>query len=146
MADCKIETVVTGNVIDVGPLIELVQEDTNGAMTFFLGTVRNTSGMPDREGGVVRLEYEAYGPMAEKELRVIAEESAQQFQVSNVVVHHRVGRLGLGEVAVMIAVGAPHRAAAFDACRYVIEELKKRVPIWKKEVFENGAVWVDPHP
>lgn len=141
-----IETLVTGRTLDPAQLISAVSDDANGAVSVFIGTVRSGSSSSERQGRVLRLEYEAYTPMAEGELRMIAAEAIERFGVSRIVAHHRVGILPVGEIAVVVAVGAPHRAGAFDACRYMIEELKKRVPIWKKEVFEDGAVWVDPHP
>lgn len=141
-----IECLIVENPIDPTALTESVRSNADGAVALFLGTVRETSGAADRPGAVDRLEYEAYAPMAEKELVTIAEEAVGLFGVSSLVVHHRVGLLALGEIAVCIAVGSRHRAGAFDASRFVIEELKKRVPIWKKEVFEDGAVWVDPRP
>lgn len=141
-----IQCLITENVIDAASLLEAVHNTANGAVLSFQGAVRRTSGVPGRDGRVVRLEYEAFAPMAEKEMLAIAAEAVEKSRVTDVVVHHRVGRLELGETALFVAVTAPHRADAFDACRYVIEELKKRVPIWKKEVFEDGAAWVDPHP
>ena len=120
--------------------------ETDGAMASFVGTVRQSSGMKGREGQVVRLEYEAFAPMALAELGRIADEVEEEYAPTHLAIHHRVGALERGEVAVAIFVSTPHRAAAFSACRTVIEELKKRVPIWKKEVFADGAAWVDPRP
>src|SRR3954469_8448062 len=118
--------------LDAGAMIALAAEAATGATTLFVGTARNTSSArPGSE--VVRLEYEAYVPMAEKEICTIADETIDRFGVLNVLGHHRMGSLALGEAAVVVVISAPHRAAAFDGCRYVIEELKKRVPIWKKE-------------
>src|SRR5690606_19508859 len=105
-----------------------------------------TSGTEGRNGEVVRLEYEAFAPMAIAEMERIAAEIEQKFSPSWLALHHRVGLLGPGETAVAIVVATPHRDASFEACRYAIEELKKRVPIWKKEVFADGAEWVDPRP
>ncbi|MCE2503310.1 MAG: molybdenum cofactor biosynthesis protein MoaE [Chlorobi bacterium] len=141
-----IECLVTSSPIDVGEISQRVGDRRAGAVVTFVGTVRLSSSMKDRDGEVVRLEYEAYGPMAEQEMRKIAQEAIEQFDVLNLILHHRVGVLIIGEVAVCIAVTTPHREDAFDGCRYVIEELKKRVPIWKKEVFIDGAEWVDLHP
>jgi molybdopterin synthase catalytic subunit len=95
---------------------------------------------------VVRLEFEAYEKMAVSELNKIAEEVVKRWPVHKIVIHHRTGILEVGEVPVIIAVSAAHRAAAFDACRYTIDTLKQTVPIWKKEVFEDGEVWVAAHP
>ncbi len=140
-----IECHVVEDIIDVGELITAAGDPGIGAISSFVGTVRNTSG-GERRGGVERLEYEAYVPMAESEMRAIAEEAAERFGAHNVLVKHRVGRLTIGDIAVVVAVSTPHRAAAFDACRYVIEELKQRVPIWKREIFDDGAEWVNARP
>jgi len=112
-----------------------------GGTATFIGVVR------DRTDGrrVVRLEYECYESMALKELAKIAEHAVRSWEINHVVIHHRVGVLHIGDIAVIIAVGAAHRAAAFDACRYTIDTLKMTVPIWKKEIFENGEVWVSAH-
>jgi molybdopterin synthase catalytic subunit len=108
----------------------------------FIGTVRNaTKGKP-----VMRLEFEAYEPMALAEMLKIAEQAKVKFGAKKIALHHRIGTLQIGEAAVVIAVSAPHRAAAFDACRYCIDTLKQTVPIWKKEIFEDGEVWVAAHP
>ncbi|MCC6723896.1 MAG: molybdenum cofactor biosynthesis protein MoaE [Saprospiraceae bacterium] len=122
--------------------IEFVQSDDAGGIDVFIGTVRNaTKGKP-----VLRLEFEAYETMAIAEMRKIAEQAIDKFGVKRIALHHRTGLLEIGEAAVVIAVSAPHRAAAFDACRYCIDTLKETVPIWKKEVFEDGEVWVAAHP
>jgi molybdopterin synthase catalytic subunit len=113
-----------------------------GAVNSFLGVVRRTS--VDTSGtahdDIEFLDYEAYAPMAERELRRICEEAAERWQ-ADCAVTHRVGRLGLGEASVAIAVATAHRAESFEACRYIIEELKKRVPIWKKETAQDGFWW-----
>lgn len=113
-----------------------------GAICTFLGVVRETS--KDLQGrshdDIEFLDYEAYAPMAEREMRQIALEAGQQWEASCAVTH-RVGRLGVGEASVAIAVATAHRAASFEACRYIIEELKKRVPIWKKETARDGFWW-----
>ena len=108
----------------------------------FIGTVRNaTKGKP-----VTRLEFEAYETMALREMEKIAIGALNKWPVQKILIHHRTGVLQIGEVPVIIAVAAAHRAAAFDACRYVIDTLKETVPIWKKEIFEDGEVWVAAHP
>lgn len=140
-----IESIVTSEPIDAGALIAASSAEGAGAVAVFVGTARNSSSAhPGNE--VMRLEYEAYVPMAEEQMRFIAEEAAGEFGLLNVVVHHRVGTLAIGEAAVVVVVASPHRAAAFDGCRYVIEELKKRVPIWKKEIFNDGSEWVNARP
>ena len=119
-----------------------VADDAAGGTTVFKGTVRNQT----KGKKVVRLEFEAYVPMAEKEMRKIAEQVEQKWNALHVAIHHRVGVLDVGEVPVIIAVSTPHRKAAFEACEYAIDTLKETVPIWKKEIFEDGEVWVAAHP
>jgi molybdopterin synthase catalytic subunit len=131
---------LTEREIDLELLIERVESADRGAVVTFLGTVRNHHA--GRE--VERLEYSAYGPMAEIECERIRLEAEQQWGAA-VALEHRVGALGIGDVSVAIAAAAPHRDAAFAACRHVIEQLKRRVPIWKREHFADGTVeWVDP--
>lgn len=113
-----------------------------GGSVVFIGTVRNKTQLKT----VTRLEFEAYEPMAIIEMRKIAEEAIRTFSVLKIAIHHHIGILDIGELAVVIAVSAPHRGAAFVACEYCIDTLKKTVPIWKKEVFEDGEVWVAAHP
>ena len=122
--------------------IDVVTDDAAGGTTVFIGTVRNqTQGKK-----VVRLEFEAYVPMAEKEMQKIAEEVEKKWNALHVAIHHRVGVLDVGEIPVIIAVSTPHRKAAFEACQFAIDTLKETVPIWKKEFFEDGAIWVAAHP
>ncbi|MDQ6781363.1 MAG: molybdenum cofactor biosynthesis protein MoaE [Candidatus Eremiobacteraeota bacterium] len=113
-----------------------------GAIVTFVGRVRDRA----RGHWVVKLEYEAYAEMAERVFAQIAAEAQSQFGVEDISVHHRSGTLVVGEVSVVVAVAAAHRAEAFDACRYVIDNLKQRAPIWKKEHGPQGAVWVDDRP
>jgi molybdopterin synthase catalytic subunit len=115
-----------------------------GAICTFLGVVRENSKDPEGNShdDIEFLDYEAYAPMAEREMQKIALEAAQQWDAA-VALTHRVGRLGVGEASVAIAVATAHRAPSFEACRYVIEELKKRVPIWKKENARDGHWWVE---
>lgn len=94
----------------------------------------------------MRLEFEAYEPMALSEMGKIANQAAEKWPVKRILIHHRVGVLGVGDVPVIIAVSAANRAAAFDACRFIIDTLKQTVPIWKKEIFEDGEIWVAAHP
>lgn len=115
-----------------------------GGMCTFLGTVR---GGPEEaaHGGVTGIEYSAYEAMAEAELDRIVSETLARWPGARVALHHRLGLVPVGEASIAIAVAAPHRAAAFDACRYVIEQVKRRVPIWKREMHADGtATWVDP--
>jgi molybdopterin synthase catalytic subunit len=126
-----------------GPLspeacLSAVRRRDSGGIVLFIGCVRNHSEGHD----VDWLEYEAYIPMAEQKLRQVIDEACERWPIHQVAIQHRLGRLEIGEDAVVIAVSAPHRAEAFEACRYVIDRIKEIVPIWKKEVGSSGAVWV----
>ena len=127
--------------LDLTALIAAVTSSERGGIAAFLGLVR------DHHGGhaVERLEYSAYAPMAEKECETILAEARARWPMAQVALEHRVGALAIGDAAVAIAAAAPHRGEAFAACRYVIEEVKRRVPIWKREYYADGSVgWVDP--
>ncbi len=123
-------------------LLAAVGSEEDGAVVLFLGTVR----LHNRGREVIHLEYEAYPAMAESEMTKIVTEARQRYAVSEMALVHRTGILKIGEVAVGVAVAAPHRAAALEACGFAIEELKRTVPIWKKEVFQGGEVWIEDHP
>ncbi len=115
----------------------------DGAVTVFVGRVRDQN----RGRPVVRLHYEAYGKMAERELAAILEETVGRWTLSHLEAVHRTGTLELGELSVAIVVAAPHRATAYEASRHVIEEIKRRLPIWKREEYADGEVeWVGPAP
>ena len=135
--------------------IELVRERVNahaivngikvgedGAVTVFDGIVRNNT----RGRQTLYLDYTAYEPMALEQMRALAEEAIQRFGVRDVAMVHRLGRLEVGETSILIAVASAHRGATFDACRWLIDTLKQQVPIWKKEVFVDGAVWAPGEP
>jgi MoaE-MoaD fusion protein len=124
--------------IDLGTVIAEVEDEQAGAIATFEGTVRRQS----RGRTVIALEYEAYGGMAEKVMAEIADEVKARYELREVAVTHRVGRCDIGEVSVAIAVSAPHRHDALSACRDVIDELKERVPLWKKELYEGGEEWI----
>lgn len=141
MADYQ-EILVTENPLEVEKAYAHAQAGNTGAVNIFVGTVRNKTDTRN----VVNLEYEAYEGMAIKEMRKIAEEAASKWPVEKIIIHHRVGKLRVGEATVVIAVSTPHRHDSFEACRYIIDTLKKSVPIWKKEVFEDGEEWVSVHP
>lgn len=128
--------------LDITYCINSVLSPACGGIDVFIGTVRNAT----KGKNVVRLEFEAYETMAISEMQKIVDHAFAQWPLHHVVVHHRTGVLAVGEVPVVIAVSAAHRDAAFDACRYIIDTLKQTVPIWKKEVFEDGAIWVAAHP
>jgi len=133
---------ITADKLDITDCLALTEDPRSGGNVIFIGNVRD---MTNGER-VLRLEFECYKPMAINEIRKIAEAAIAQFSVRNVVVHHRIGILYPTDVAVIIVVNAGHRDKVFDACRYIIDTTKQRVPIWKKEIFENGAVWVAAHP
>jgi molybdopterin synthase catalytic subunit len=119
-----------------------VEDDAAGGLVVFTGTVREQT----QNRKVTHLEFESYVPMAVKEMKKIAEEADKRWNTIHICIHHRVGTLEVGEIPVVIAVSTPHRKAAFEACEYCIDQLKETVPIWKKEFFEGGEVWVAAHP
>lgn len=125
--------------IDPLPLICHVRAPEDGATVTFDGFVRNQS----HNRPTLYLDYEAYESMAVTKMREIAAELHEKYRIHRVAIVHRLGRLEIGETSVFIAVSAPHRAAAFDACHFAIDTLKRTVPIWKKEYFEDGAVWAE---
>ena len=131
---------ITRDPIDPAEVLQRVGDDVDGAIVLFLGVVRNHA-----EGRSVKgMRYDAYEEMAGEVLRCIAEEASARLGTDRVAVVHRVGELSVGDVSVAIAVSSPHRAEAYEASRYVIEEIKKRLPIWKKERYlEGDEAWVE---
>ncbi len=131
---------ITSVPIDLAPLVFAVQAPERGGVACFLGLVRD-----HHQGrGVLRLDYTAYEPMAEAECARIAAEAEARWQVA-VALKHRVGSLTIGDTAVAVAAASAHRDEAFAACRYVIEQVKRRVPIWKREFYADGTMaWVEP--
>jgi molybdopterin synthase catalytic subunit len=126
---------VTTHPIDPAAVLAEVGAAADGAVLLFLGTVRDhNDGRP-----VSGVRYEAYVEMAERVLSEIAREAAERLGTDRIAVVHRIGELAVGEASVAIAVSSPHRAEAFDACRYVIEEIKRRLPVWKEERYAEGA-------
>ncbi len=123
-------------------LLQSVKRPEDGAAVLFDGVVRDNT----RGRRTLYLDYEAYQEMALRQMEGLAEQAIQQFGVRDVRIVHRLGRLEIGETSVLIVVASAHRAAAFEACRWVIDTLKRTVPIWKKEYFEDGAVWADGEP
>ncbi len=121
---------------------DFVKDSSAGGTVIFIGTVRDHT----RGKKVVELEFECYEPMAFKEMEKIAGAIKNRWKAIKVSMHHRVGSLNIGEIPVIIAVSTPHRQAAFEACQFGIDTLKETVPIWKKEVFEDGELWVAAHP
>jgi molybdopterin synthase catalytic subunit len=130
---------IVSRPLDPAALLQEVSGISNGASILFVGTVRNVNDGRDVTG----IDYAAYLPMAESELAAIVAEAAERFHTPDIVVEHRFGHLALLDASVVIAVAHPHRAAAYDASRYIIEELKRRVPIWKREEYVDGTrEWV----
>ena len=133
---------LTDQPIDVQQVMECVGDPSHGATLLFLGVARDHFG--DRP--VQQLEYEAYAEMALPAIRVIANDIAQRWPGSKTAIVHRTGVLGIGEIAVAIATSTPHRAACYQANRHAIEELKRLVPIWKKEIYKDGSAWKENQP
>ena len=129
---------VTAEPLSLDAVVREVQRDEAGAVATFLGTVRSRS----RDRNVLYLEYEAYEGMAEQTMAELARELAERHELLAVAIHHRIGRVEIGEPSVAIAVSSPHRAAALAACKEAIDTLKGTVPLWKKEVYEGGEEWV----
>jgi len=136
------EIKISSEILNIQSCIEWVMLPESGGIDVFIGTVRNAT----KGKAVLRLEFEAYEKMALAEMDKIAAQAIEKWPVQKLLIHHRTGILSVGEVPVIIAVSAAHRDAAFEACRYVIDTLKQTVPIWKKEIFEDGEVWVAAHP
>jgi molybdopterin synthase catalytic subunit len=131
--------VITTEPIDADAVYRAALHDRDGAVVAFHGVVRDHS---DGGRGVRYLEYEAYPEMAEAQMRAIGAEIKRRWNIEHVAMVHRIGRVEIGEASVVIAVASPHRGEAFDACEYAIDTLKATVPIWKKEFFADGEVWV----
>jgi len=128
--------------IDAGEIVAGMKTGGDGAVCVFDGIVRDNT----RGRRTLHLDYEAYREMALEQMRGLTAEAVVRFGVRDVAMVHRLGRLVVGETSVLIAVASAHRGAAFDACRWLIDTLKKTVPIWKKETFVDGAVWADGEP
>ncbi|MEO8416171.1 MAG: molybdenum cofactor biosynthesis protein MoaE [Ginsengibacter sp.] len=133
---------ISAQPLNIQSCIDWVLSPGSGGVNIFVGTVRNET----KGKKVIKLLFEVFESMAIKEMQKLAENILQQWPVHKIVIHHRSGELKPGDVAVVIVVSAAHRDAAFMACRYTIDTLKQTVPIWKKEFFEDGAVWVAAHP
>ena len=138
----KTQIQILSTPLNIQSAIDWIMSTESGSIDVFIGTVRNAT----KGKKVIRLEFEAYEPMALAEIDKILKRAFEQWPVQKILVHHRTGVLEVGEVPVIIAVSAAHRAAVFEACRYIIDTLKQTVPIWKKEIFEDGEVWVAAHP
>lgn len=133
---------IVRDVIETQRIVDGLKRGEDGAVLVFEGVVRNQT----RGRTTLYLDYEAYEEMALEQMESLAGQALQKFQIRDVAIVHRLGRLEIGETSVMIAVLSAHRAAAFDACRWLIDTLKRTVPIWKKEHFEDGVVWADGEP
>lgn len=133
---------ITEYKLDREAIIKSVETDEAGGVSVFIGTVRNTT----KNKAVVRLEFEAYEEMALKEMLKISEQINKKWPIFQIAIHHRTGVVNVGEDAVVIAVSSAHRKEAFAACQFAIDALKQTVPIWKKEIFEDGEEWVSAHP
>lgn len=133
---------VTADDIDADDIVSRVASSSDGAVVVFHGITRDNN--MGRQ--VVNLEYEAYSPMAEETMREIIAEMQSRWEVGAVAVAHRTGTVEIGALSMCLAVAAPHRRHAFDAAQYFVDELKLRVPIWKKERFEGGEVWINDSP
>ena len=138
LMDSRLSCRITQDPIRLDELTAFVADPGAGAMATFVGTTRDSN-----EGRrVIRLEYECYPGMAEKEMEKIGQEVLERWPVKKVAMLHRLGRVDIGEASVAIAVSSSHRHAAFEACHYAINQLKETVPIWKKELYEGGEVWI----
>jgi len=133
---------ISSETLKVDDCYDFVIDENCGGINVFVGTVR----LWNKEEEVTNLEFECYEPMAISELHKIADRAFQQFGVKKISVHHRVGYVGIKDIAVIIAVSSEHRKASFMACEFIIDELKKTVPIWKKEFLSNGSYWVNSRP
>ena len=133
---------ITSHKLDLQACYNFVEAATCGGIAVFVGTVRNDT----RGKEVLQLEFSTYKPMAVKEMQKIADAALKKFAIHKIAIHHAEGMLQIGDVPVIITVSAKHRKAAFLACEYAIDTLKETVPIWKKEYFSDGEVWVNAHP
>ena len=133
---------LTQNPLSLDDVQLWLDSGQTGGTCIFVGTVRNKTS----DKTVLRLEFESYEPMAIKEMQKIMDEACSRWPVQKIAIHHRLGSLDIGEIPVIIAVACAHRAAAFEACQYCIDTLKETVPIWKKEIFKDGEVWVSATP
>ncbi|WP_297803708.1 molybdenum cofactor biosynthesis protein MoaE [uncultured Polaribacter sp.] len=133
---------ITSEKLDLQECYNFVEDDSCGGISAFVGTVRN-----DTQGKeVTQLDFSTYKPMAIKEMQKIADLILEKFDIKKIAIHHAEGVLRIREIPVIIAVSSKHRKAAFEACEFAIDALKEKVPIWKKEYFTDGEVWVNAHP
>ncbi|MFY0602551.1 MAG: molybdenum cofactor biosynthesis protein MoaE [Flavobacteriaceae bacterium] len=133
---------ITDEKLSLNECNQFVLDDTCGGIAHFIGTVRNNT----QNKEVTQLDFSTYKPMAIKEMEKIADLALEKFNIKKIAIHHAEGLLQIGDIPVIICVSAPHRKAAFEACEFAIDTLKETVPIWKKEHFSDGEVWVNAHP
>ena len=133
---------ITSEKLSLEECYEFVTDDSCGGIVAFVGTVRDST----QNKEVTQLDFSTYKPMALKEMQHIAEIAIKKFEIKKMAIHHAEGMLQIGDIPVIITVGSPHRKAAFEACEFAIDTLKETVPIWKKEYFSDGEVWVNAHP
>ena len=133
---------ITSAKLNMQDCYDFVQDVSCGGIALFVGTVRNST----KNKSVIQLDFSTYKSMAIKELRKIAVIALEKYDIKKIAIHHAEGALQIGAIPVIIAVSSAHRQAAFDACQYAIDTLKETVPIWKKEYFDDGDVWVNAHP
>ena len=133
---------VSSEKLNLQTCYDFVQDASCGGIALFVGTVRNST----KDKSVNRLDFSTYKTMAIKEINKIAFTALEKYDIKKIAIHHAEGALQIGDVPVIIAVSSAHRQAAFDACQYAIDTLKETVPIWKKEYFDDGDVWVNAHP
>ena len=138
----KYSIVITPTKLTVQECTKFVADESCGGISIFIGTVRNKTANKK----VYLLDFSTYKPMAIKEMKNIAKEALLKFSIFKIAIHHAEGKLQIGDIPVIIAVSSPHRKAAIEACEFAIDSLKKSVPIWKKEHFSDGEVWVNTHP
>ena len=133
---------VSSEKLNLQTCYDFVQDASCGGIALFVGTVRNST----KDKSVNRLDFSTYKTMAIKEINKIAFTALGKYDIKKIAIHHAEGVLQIGDVPVIIAVSSAHRQAAFEACQYAIDTLKETVPIWKKEYFDDGEVWVNAHP
>lgn len=133
---------ISSEKLNLDKCYEFVTDDSCGGISAFIGTVRNSTKNKD----VTQLDFSTYKPMAIKEMQKIANVALEKFKIKKIAIHHAEGVLQIGDIPVIITASAPHRKAAFEACEFAIDTLKETVPIWKKEYFSDGQVWVNAHP
>ncbi|NNC70725.1 MAG: molybdenum cofactor biosynthesis protein MoaE [Flavobacteriaceae bacterium] len=138
----KSSVIITSKKLNLQQCYKFVQDISCGGISLFVGTVRNLT----KNKEVTLLDFSSYQSMALKEMQKIANQALKDFDIQKIAIHHAEGKLKIGDIPVIIAVSAPHRKAAFAACQYAIDSLKERVPIWKKEHFIDGEVWVNSTP